>query len=67
MPPRLNKRQQREQQELAALVTPKETEPNDEIESGDEEPDTWTRPTKPLASGFAAVGIYTLISVMRGC
>ncbi|KAH8105420.1 transcriptional repressor TCF25-domain-containing protein [Cristinia sonorae] len=54
MPPRLNKRQIREQQELEALAVPKNVEENGEI--GDEQVPSWSRSTKPIASAFAALG-----------
>lgn len=54
MPPRLNKRQLREQQELASLSTPNEVDSQDEPESGDQDAATWSQPGKQL-SGFAAV------------
>ncbi|TCD69203.1 hypothetical protein EIP91_008499 [Steccherinum ochraceum] len=54
MPPRLNKRQLREQEELAALSTSKEAEPEVEEESEDEQPTAWSRPAQQ--SAFAALG-----------
>ncbi|THH32160.1 hypothetical protein EUX98_g2009 [Antrodiella citrinella] len=52
MPPRLNKRQQREQQELKSLAVSKKDAIEDEIESGDEE----SISAQKLGSGFAALG-----------
>ncbi|KAF7305287.1 hypothetical protein HMN09_00779900 [Mycena chlorophos] len=50
MPPRLNKRQQREQEELAALAGP--SKPHDSSGSEDEQP---TIASKPANAGFAAL------------
>lgn len=53
MAPRLNKRQLREQEELAALQAAKQTE-EDPLESG-EEGEEDRQPVKSAPGGFAAV------------
>jgi len=56
MPPRLNKRQQRELEELEALKFAKPTESVEESSEDDEVPG----PSKPRVGGFANVGSYLI-------
>lgn len=59
MPPRPNKRQLREQEELASLQVQKPDEA-----SGDDDEEEFDDPitTKPKAMGFASVSKVTLVS-----
>lgn len=74
MPPRLNKRQQREQEEIAALTSA--AKPVDEIqapasnvlqesESDDASQPISKRPTGQLSAGFSIVGVLSVILAVQ--